>query len=284
LYFIIGVLLALKSQMLLFMIFAGASMVCAVLTYTVGNALLAFLLGVLALILAVVAFSTKYYMYLYIPAMRMKNKNIAISSAEPYLLSPSGTSIITSDENGTYASSFITIPIYKSGTEMSDQERLDIARLFSRILTVSKNTIKISSQLYIVNKDKYIAKIRNKLDESESKLRSVLQQAGSGTQITDRAKGEVTMWHNLLNNISASKSEALITYAMVSASGGNEEEASSIAYQHAEEVASGISAILGISAYVADGEEILNFIEPDRMIPVETVNELIHQKTVEEGI
>ncbi|MCL4553091.1 MAG: hypothetical protein M1305_06030, partial [Candidatus Marsarchaeota archaeon] len=175
------------------------------------------------------------------------------------------------------------IPLYRSGTEMSDAEKLDMAKLFSRVLTVTKNTVKIASQVYIVNKDDYIARIRQKLDESEAKLRSIPAEPGNEKART-RAEGEMTMWHNLLNNVSSSKSEAMVSYAMVSAFGTNDEEASAIAYQRAEEIASGISAILGISAYVAHGDEILDFVQPDRSVPAETVNELIRQKSMQEGL
>ncbi len=269
--------------MFLFVVLAGTAIMLAVVTFNLSDPLLAFFIALLSMLLTITAFSTKYYTYLYVPALHMKKGKITLSATEPFTLAPSGTSIVRRDEDGIYASSFVTIPIYRSGTEMSAEERLDMARLFSRILTVTKNTIKISSQMYIVNKDEYIAKIRQKLDEAEAKFRALPTQQGMD-KARERAEGEVTMWHNLLNNVSISKSEALITYAMVSAFGTGEEEATTLAYQRAEEVASGISAILGVSAYVARGDEVLDFIEPDRMVPVETVNEMIRQKSVEEGV
>ncbi len=275
--------MALKTQTLLFVMLAGASIAFAVLASSITNTAVAFIMALLSMALAIIAFSTKYYTYLYMPAFHMKNRNIVLNGAEPFTMSPSGNTILVSEENGIYASSFVTIPIYKSGTEMEQEERLDFAKLFNRMLTVTKDTLKISSQLYLVNKDIYIERIRKRLEESEAKLRTI-QQDPSNHKGIERAKGEATMWHNLMNNIPSSKSEALITYAMVSAFGSNDEEASSIAYQRAEEVASGISAILGVSAYVATGDELLNYIEPDRMIPVETVNEMIRQKSVQEGV
>lgn len=87
------------------------------------------------------------------------------------------------------------------------------------------------------------------------------------------------MWRNLLDSISKTHSRALILYAMVSALGGNEEEAANIAYQRAEELAGGISATLGVVAYVASGSELLTLLEPENMIPVETVSERVRQKT-----
>lgn len=271
--------------MLLFLILASASLVCAIVPFVISNFIVDFFLALLALLLAIIAFSTKYYTYLYIPATRMKNRNIVVSSAEPYFVSPSGTSIVIRDENGTYATSFVNIPMYRSGTEMTAAEKLDIARMFSRMLTVTKSTVKFSSELYMVSKDEYIAQIRKRLEQAEERLHNLTpSDPKQRSPQADRVKGETQMWHNLLNSISGSKSESLMSYAMVSAFGGNEEEASNIAYQRAEELAAGISSVFGISAYVIKGDEMLKLIEPEYMIPVETVNEMIRQKSIEEGI
>ncbi|MDE1804998.1 MAG: hypothetical protein KGH59_04430, partial [Candidatus Micrarchaeota archaeon] len=97
-------------------------------------------------------------------------------------------------------------------------------------------------------------------------------------------KGEVTMWHNLLDSISKVQSHALFHYAMVSASGSTDEEAIALATQQAEELAAGIGAILGTSATLMTGEEILLATEADYTIPFSTINEEIRQKTMEEGL
>jgi hypothetical protein len=60
---------------------------------------------------------------------------------------------------------------------------------------------------------------------------------------------------------------------MVTALGGTEEEATTLAVQQADELASGISAILGLTTYIVQGEELLTFIEPDHMIPFNTISE-----------
>ncbi len=277
--------MALKTQMLLFIGFAGASLCFAIFTDIVQNPLLDFVFAIIALIFAVIAFSTKYYTYLYIPALRSKNRNIVLNSREAFILSPSGTSILVHDENGTYASAFVKIPIYRSATEMTTEEKTDFSRLFSRLLTLSKSTVKFSTQMYLVSKDEYITKIHAKIEQSEERLRNITsEQAKQQGGVADRVKGEVAMWHNLLNSISSSRSSSLLSYAMVSAEGGNDEEASAIAYQRAEEIAAGISSVMGVTAYVAKGDELLTLIEPEYMIPVETVNEMIRQKSMAEGI
>jgi hypothetical protein len=248
------------------------------------NPALTILFSIIALFFSVLGFSTRFYTYLYIPLFRSRKRNIVLSNQEAFLLSPSGNTIIINDSVGTYATAFVKIPLYRSSTEMTESEKLDLGRTFSRVLTLTKETTKFSSEMYVVNKDEYINKVRAKLQNSSEKLREMQSSEPSNSEKLNRLKGELTMWENLISNISSSRSESLVTYNMVSAFGQNEEEASSIAYQKAEEIAAGISAALGVTAYIAEGEELLSLIEPNYMIPVETVNEIIRQKSIKEGI
>ena len=272
-----------NTQMFLFIIFIGVSAVFAVIALSSSNIIIAMIFGILSLFFSIIGFSTKYYTYIYIPALKMKNKTIILNNSETFILSPSGNSIIIRDNNSTYSSAFVKIPLYRSATEMTEQEKLDFGRTFSRIVTLSKNTTKLSSEMFVVNKDEYITKLHLKLDSSAEKLRNAESAKEKPEKIT-RLKGELTMWENLVSNVSSSHSEALVTYYMVTAIGDNEEEATSVAHQRAEELAAGISAALGIPAYIAEGEELLALIEPNYMIPVETVNELIRQKSIKQGI
>ena len=92
------------------------------------------------------------------------------------------------------------------------------------------------------------------------------------------------MWRNLYDNISAAQAQTMVVYAMLTARGGSEEEAVNLAYQQADELTAGISSILGVNAYVIKDREILEFIEPNYMIPVETINERIRQRTIKQGV
>ncbi len=276
--------MAIKTNILIFTIFISISVLFAVGTLVSTNPVLTILFSIIALFFSVLGFSTRFYTYLYIPLFKSRKRNIVLSNQEAFLLSPSGNTIIINDSAGTYATAFVKIPLYRSSTEMTESEKLDLGRTFSRVLTLTKETTKFSSEMYVVNKDEYINKVRAKLQNSSEKLREMQSSEPSNSEKLNRLKGELTMWENLISNISSSRSESLVTYNMVSAFGQNEEEASSIAYQKAEEIAAGISAALGVTAYIAEGEELLSLIEPNYMIPVETVNEIIRQKSIKEGI
>ncbi len=277
-----------ETKFILFIIFMGAALVCAVtVQQNKANPVSNLILAMLALFFVAFGFSSKYYTYLIIPGLSMiknRKKTIVLSNVEPFIFSPSGNAIVVRGEQGVSASAYVNIPVYRSASEMADEEKVELARMFSRILSISKHTVKLSTELYVINKDEHINKIRAKQDEAEERYRKLTETKGAGDKDIDRAKGELTMWRNMLGYVSTARSQALVVYAMVTAVGGNDEEAINLALQRAEELAAGISAVLCITAYVAKGDEVLRFVEPDYMIPFETVSERIRQKSIEEGI
>jgi len=239
---------------------------------------------IVALFVDILAASTRYYTYLFIPFTKIKDKTIVLSNEEPFYLAPSGTALIIREGNDVYATAFIKIPIYKSATEMNDEEKVEFARLFSRIVSLSRTPLRISAQMYLINKDDYIAKIRDRLNLVEENYQKASVDKSTTPGAIERLKGEVTMWHNLLESIGRIQSHALINYASVTALGTTEEEATSLVTQQAEEISAGIGAVLGINAPLMTGEEILLVTQPDFTIPFSTVSESIRQKTVEEGL
>lgn len=273
-----------NTQIMLFLALIGGVLIITVGSTVIHIQILDGVLALIALCGTLVAFLTKNYLYLFDSIIKKKGKNLVISDTEAFAFSSSGNAIIRREKENVYASCFVKIPIYRSATEMSKEEKVNLSKLFSRVLTLSKVPMRLSAQLYVVNKDEYITRLRNTLNDAEEKYREAQNASGEGQQATmERARGRVTMWRNLLDNVSSSHSKALALYAMVSALGGNDEEAANIAYQKAEELAGGISTTLGVNASVASGTEILTFIEPDYMIPREMVTERVMQKSAGEN-
>lgn len=275
--------LAFNFRSIVFIILVGVAALLILITSTLQiSTAIKFIIAIIILMIDILAFSTRYYLYLLGPLFRMKGGAIVLDNDDPFTMASSGTSIITRSEGEVYASTFVKIPIYRSSTEMNDQEKLDFSRLFGRVLTLSKTPIKIATQMYMVNKDEYINKIKIKLNEAEGRYNDALAKRVENPTALDRAKGEVTMWRNLSDSISETKSQTLVSFGMVTAVGGNEEEAVSLSNQQAEELASGISSILGVTAYLIKGEELALFVEPDARIPLSTISE--RMKTRTEGL
>ena len=260
------------------------SFIFIIMTYVLAvDPIIKFALAAVGLAIDVVAFSTKLYMSFFMPFMQMKGRNAVIDDTEPFTLAPSGNAIVVRKGSDIFASAFIKIPAYRSSTEMNAEEKVDFSRLFSRALTISKVPVKFGAQLYVINKDAYINNIKNKLDEAEGRYQSASVSKDVPKPESERIRGEVTMWHNLFDNVNRVRSLSLDAFAMVTAQGGSEEEATNLAVQQADELASGVSAAFGVTASIIEGEEILKYLEPDHMIPLATVSEQMRESHASEA-
>ncbi|MCL5239060.1 MAG: hypothetical protein M1286_01130 [Candidatus Marsarchaeota archaeon] len=269
------------SQRFLFTILLLIDVVLLLAIYLLPPAaLLKFVLALLVLGVDVLAFSTKLYMSFFVPFLRMKGHVATMNSEEPFMMAPSGNAIVVRRGASVFASAFVSVPTYKSATEMNAEEKADFARLFSRAITIAKYPVRFATQLSVINKDAYISNIRSKLDEAEERYQSASMNAQGSKADSERIKGEVTMWHNLYDNVNKVGSQMLEAFAMVTAEGGNEEEATSLALQRADELASGMSSVFGVTASILEGDDILRFVEPDHMIPPITVGEQLREKNV----
>ncbi|MDE1873658.1 MAG: hypothetical protein KGI04_00875 [Candidatus Micrarchaeota archaeon] len=269
------------SQKFLFSILMLISLIFIIGIYLLDvPAVFKLVLAVLALAFDLLAFSTKLYMSFFIPFLKAKNRTVTLEADEAFNMAPSGNAIVVRRGGSVYASAFITIPTYRSATEMNNEEKIDFARLFSRALTISKSSVKFATQLYVINKDAYISNIRGRLDEAEEKYQNASMNPQMKKADSERTRGEATMWHNLYDNVNKVGSQALEAFAMVSAEGGTEEEAINLVLQRADEIASGVSSVFGVSAAVVEGEDLLRFVEPDHMIPPITVGEQLREKNM----
>ncbi len=275
--------MAFEFRWILFISLVAASLAFILVGVAAGPGLgiLKFIMGLLAILCDILAMASRYYTYLFDPLRKMKGKKLVLDSGDPYIMSPSGTAIMKRVGDLVYATVFVKIPIYKSGTEMEDQEKIDFATSFGKMLSIIKEPFRISTQLYVLNKDEYIEKIRAKLNETQDKYNQIMNKEGGGTTKKEVApevehlRGKVTMWRNMLESVSRAKSHSMMAYAMVSAIGSSEEEAVNLAISKGDELAAGISSTYGISASLATGKEILQFIEPEQMIPIANLSSQI---------
>lgn len=273
------------SQRFLFSLLFIASFVFIAFIYVLpAGPEVKFAFAFFALFIDLLAFSTKLYMSFFIPFLKMKKRNIVVSDTEAFTMAPSGNAIVVRKGGDLYASAFVNIPTYRSATEMNAEEKVDFSRLFSRALTLAKVPVKYGAQLYVINKDAYIGNIKDKLNEAEERYQNATVSKTITKAESERIRGEVTMWHNLFDSVNKVQSHALASFAMVTAQGGTEEEAISLALQQADELVAGVSALFGVSAAIAEGEEMLKFVEPDYMIPLATISEQMREKSMSQGV
>ena len=136
---------------LIFIGFLSATFICAIIISVLppGYFILAIIIMIIGLLLDVIAASARFYSYYFVPFIKRKNNVVTLSDEPPFYVTASGNAIIVREEDNIYASIFVKIPVYLSSTEMSDDEKLNFARSFSKMITVnSRYPMKLASQLY----------------------------------------------------------------------------------------------------------------------------------------
>ncbi|MDE1859655.1 MAG: hypothetical protein KGH67_03950 [Candidatus Micrarchaeota archaeon] len=266
-----------RNERVYLVIVAGIGVVLAVILQFIPPyySYLSVIVAAIALIFAILAFALKDYFFLIEPISHMKGKTLTINTNDPFYIAANGKCIVVRSEGNAYATSFIKIPLYKSSTEMTDDEKFNFASLFSRMISLSAIPMRVSSQLNVVNKDEYIKVITEKMGAVEDRYNAMANDPNADRKAAERVKGEVNMWHNLLDNVTKANSQSQVAYATVTSAGTTEDEAVTLASINAEQLAAGISAALGVPATVANGDEMLLFIEPEYLIPPTTVTEFM---------
>lgn len=241
------------------------------------------ILFIVSLMLDAMAFTSRYYSYILGPLFRQRKRHLVLSNENPYWLAQSGDTILRKSGDEFVATVYISVPVYRSATEMEDEEKLDFAQQISRLVGLSKNPARYTTELYVMNKDSYIQKLRERINVTENE-EADLQAKDAPKSELDRVRGKLAMWRNMLDSISSSFSFELSTYITVSARGVKEYEASSLAQQNAKELMSGVGSIFGVPPSIITGQDLLRFVEPEYLIPISTVTEQISKNIQEQVI
>jgi hypothetical protein len=265
-----------EKKFLVFLAFLGVSGVFLAAAISISSAPLLlipkFVLLLLALFSDILAIMTRYYTPFLVPMLKQRSKMVVLSEENAYWLSTAQDSILRKVGEDFVATIYISIPLYRSATEMNDEEKADFAVQISRLVSLSKDPARFTTQLYTMDKDVYIMQLREKINELENDEVKA-SASGSDPKEMERLRGELSMWRNILESITSMQSLELLTYAGVSATGTKEYEAVSIAQQKATELMSGISSILGVMPSIITGNDLLKFVEPEFLIPYSTVSE-----------
>ncbi|MDE1833055.1 MAG: hypothetical protein KGH58_01410 [Candidatus Micrarchaeota archaeon] len=275
------------KKLLVFLGLLGLSfillLIASFIPLSIATDVVKLLILAVAVVANVLAFSSRYYLYMILPLFQQRTRNITLSDQSPYWLSSTSDSILRKEGDDFLATVYINIPLYRSATEMSDEEKLDFAQQVSRLVGISKEPTRFTTQLYVMNKDSYIQKLRDTITMVEEEEAKLVASNAAQSEI-ERVRGKSAMWRKMLDNVGRGSSLELSSYAALSARGGKEFEAISMVQQKARELMSGIGATFGVSPNIVLGNELLKFVEPEYLIPFSTISEQITKNIQEEVI
>ncbi len=229
------------------------------------------------------AFTSRYYSYLLGPMVKQRKRPVILSKENAYWLSSSADSVMKKEMDTFISTVYVSIPVYSSATEMSDEQKLNFVNQVSRLVSTAKDPTRFTTQLYVMNKDAAIQTIRAAMNEAETDEARLVQSNAKQSEV-ERAKGKSSMWRGMMDNVSTVTSYELFSYACISATGIKEFEASSIAQQKAKELMAAIGSTFGVSPSIVTGTELLKLVEPEYLIPVSTMHAKINKDIQEEVI
>lgn len=231
---------------------------------------------IFAVFFDVLAFASRYYTYLLAPLVKQRKKDVIINDQPPYWVSSTGDCIVRKDGNLYTATAYINIPLYVSASEMSDEEKFRFSMQVSRLVGISKDPVRFTSELYLMNKDEYIQQLKDNVNAMEMEEANLSDPNSKATAAEkEHVKGKLSMWRHMLESVSKDVSFELGSFATISAKGVKEFEAISIVQQKARELMNGIASTLGVSPNIVVGNDILKYIEPEFLIPYTTITEQI---------
>lgn len=275
------------KKIFVFLGLLGISIFLLVIDISFSNAALAppykMLILLVVVFFDVLAFSSRFYTYLMLPFIAQRKRHIILSNEEAYWISSTSDSILHKENEDFLATVYVKIPLYRSGTEMTAEEKLEFTRQVSRLVGMSREPTRYTSMLYVMNKDSYIQSLRDTINLAERKEADLMANNATQAQL-ERVRGQLSMWHNMLDNVSSATSLELMIYASVSGRGAKEYEAISSAQQRARELISGVSALFGVAPSLVTGDAILKFVEPEYLIPYSTISEQIAKNMREQVI
>jgi len=277
-----------EQKLIIFMVFLIIAFVFLAAAASIPNANILFgiikiIFLIIAIFFSILAFASRYYTYLIIPLFKQHSKNLVLSTENAYWLSASNDAILRKEGDDFLATAIINIPLYTSSTEMSIEERLNFARQVGRLVSVTSYPMRITAQLYVMNKDSYIQKLRDTISSVENSEAKLTQDGAPSSEIS-KVHGALAMWKKMLDNVSKASSLELASFATISARGVKEYEAVNIVHQKAMEIMSGIGATLGILPNIIVGNDLLKFVEPEFLIPYSTISEQISKNIQEQVI
>lgn len=275
------------KKVFVFIAFIAFSFILLAVAASLGGSIIYYpvklVLLIAALLFDLLALSSRYYTYLILPMFRQMRRNVVLNKERAYTLSASEDAVIQKQEGDYLATVYVNIPLYRSATEMSDAERYDFTKQVSALVGISRDPVRFTTELYVMNKDSYIGSLRDTISSVENEQSTLILKKASQPEI-DRVKGKLAMWRKMLENVSRESSLELGSFAALSARGSKEFEAVNMAQQKARELMSGIGTTFGISPNIITGKELLKLVEPEYLIPFSTVNAQISQKIEEEVI
>jgi len=209
------------------------------------------------------------YGYIFVPLVTKFAKVILITDTG-YEIPPEQDVIVAKDEDSGlyYASAFLSIRIFESMTEKSQEEIMAYNEYFERAISNLKFAVKVCYLLYIEDIDAKRTAIEAKRMECQLRLQREREKSNPDPILSTKLEREIAKWeHELDKLVKGYRPMAVIAYAMTTAVGVTKESAMDKARAQAKELRAVLTNALNVKIEHLTGDEMLKAFKWEKIIP-----------------
>lgn len=247
----------------------GASLVSSLIVFTLGSTLGIFssIFLLLAIFFAPIALMVYKYGYWLIPYFTRGQKTINTKDMV-FEVAPTNDAIVKKEGAEFIATVFLGVKIFRSSTEMEEEERFAFMELWERAVSGLKHVAKYGVLLYFKDLHDYTESVERRKGEAQIKLADERQKKVPDPQRIGLLEREIAMWDNIREKVDiGEKPMAVQTFVQVSATGASKDAAIASARTAANEVRSTLSTAMNVEVAPLTKSEMMRCYDWSLSIP-----------------
>jgi len=209
----------------------------------------------IALIAAPISFILYKWGYWMVPYFTKGQRTIQSEEAVVDI-QPTEDVIVKREGGSYYATMFVVVKLFKSVTNMSDDEKIGFMDLWERAISAMKMVTKYSVLVYLKDLSKYKEGIEGRKAKAQMEISREQDKPNPERAKLDRLEREIAMWDGMAARLDVGdKPSAILTYIQVSAKGATKDAATAAVRQSVNEIRTTIATALNVEVAPLTGED-----------------------------
>ena len=167
-----------------------------------------------------------------------------------------------------YASMYVVVKIFKSVTNMTDEEKFGFMELWERTVSALKPVTKYAVLVYLKDLYKYKESIEARKAKAQMEIAKENEKPNPDKQRLDLLMREISMWDGILSRLDVGdKPTAILTYIQTTAKGMTKDAAMAAARQNVNEIRTAIGTALNVEIAPLSGEDMKRCFDWEYTLP-----------------
>jgi len=228
-------------------------------------------LGAIPMLIAVLAAPASFVIYKWgywlIPYFTQGQRTIQSDDAVVEI--PHSEDVVVKKEGDWYyATAYAVVKIFKSVTNMSDEEKFGFMELWERAVSGLKPVTKYAVLVYMKDLSKYKESIEMRKAKVQMEIAKENEKPNPDKRRLELLTREIAMWDGILSRLDVGdKPTAILTYIQTTAKGATKDAAMAAVRQRLNEIRSAVGTALNVEIAPLSGEDMKRCFDSEYMVP-----------------